>query len=145
MKEINVYLRDGVKMDKEKWDELLNIDCEEAKPGKPNGIMDVWEDTSRNSHLGYIHDIDDIHDYFHDYNYKLYLNGHYYVIKTTGWIYDSASEFCDYLLENFSDEKDLISDMILNLTDEEVCTVLSRTKKVRIENGKIIEKDEYEY
>lgn len=138
-----VYIRDDEEMDKTKWDELLNKDFEEAKPDKPNGIMDIWEDSSRDRHNNYIHDIDDIYNYL-DYGGDIYVNGHHFATKITEWIYGSVSEFCDVLFENINDWEDLISDMISSLTDDEIRTLLSKTKRVRIENGKIIEKVEDE-
>ena len=138
--DIKVYLRDGVKLEKEKWDELLNIDCEEAKPGKPNGIMDVWEDTSKNTHINYIHDIDDIYDYFHEYNTTLYLNNHYYVIKTTGYSYDCAEDLRDDLLEEltcFNYEYVIIEEILAEMTEEELLTFFSKSKRLHFVDGKI--------
>lgn len=137
--DIKVYLRDDVKLEKEKWDELLNIDCEEAKPGKPNGIMDVWGDSSRREHINNIHDIEDVHKYLHNYS-RIYLNGHYYVIETTGYSYDCAKELRDDLLEEsfcFTNAHVIIDSILKKMNEEELLAFFSKSEKLDFSDGKI--------
>ena len=137
--DIKVYLRDDVKLEKEKWDEFLNIDCEEAKPGKPNGIMDVWGDSSRREHINNIHDIKDVHKYLHNYS-RIYLNGHYYVIETTGYSYDCAKELRDDLIEelnNFQDEHAIIEEILEEMNEKELLAFFRKSRRLHFTNGKI--------
>lgn len=122
--DINVYLRDDVKLEKEKWDELLNIDCEEAK---------------KNTHINYIHNMDDVYDYLDNHG-NLYLNGHYYVIKTTGYSYDHVEELRDDLIEelnNFQDEHAIIEEILEEMNEEELLDFFKKSRRLHFTNGKI--------
>lgn len=137
--DINVYLRDNKEMDKTKWDELLNKDFEEAKPEKPKGIMDVWDDSSRSRHIGYIHDMEDVYDYLDNHG-GIYLNGHFYVIETTGYSYDCAEDLRDDLIEelnNFQDEHAIIEEILEEMDEEELLDFFSKSKRLQFVDGKI--------
>lgn len=132
--DVNVYLWNDKKVDKSKWDELLIVDFERAKPGK-NGIADIWKDDSREYHVNDIKNIDDLHDYLDD-RRDVYVNGHHYAIKTVGYSYDSFKELLEESI--WFNEHDLIDDILEKLTEDELAAFFSKSEKLRLENGKII-------
>ena len=138
IKYINEYLWNDIEVDKSKWDELLIVDFERAKPDK-KGIADIWEDNSREHHIIDIESIDDLHEYLDDYQ-NAYVNGNHYVIKTVGYSYDSFKDLCDDLLEASIcfNEHDIIDDILEKLTEDELAAFFSKSEKLRFENNKII-------
>ena len=121
MKYIDTYFRDGKELSSEEWSQMLKIDLEIEQKSRNWDVAGVVY-----SDIGNGRDVE--------------VNGHYYE-QRTDFLYDSAKELFEDLM--FEGHYDLIIDVLNEMDEEEIFTILSKSKCINVkENKKLLLKDE---
>lgn len=120
---ITTHSRDGKQVSAEEWSKMLKEDL-----AKENESL-IWDISGAvYSDLGNGRDVE--------------LNGHYYE-RRTNMLYDSAKELFDDLMSE--GQYDVILDTLKEMTEEEIFSIVSKMKRVTIEDEKLLLKDEKDW
>lgn len=120
---ITTHFRDDIEISFKEWDKLIDEDI--VTENKNLG----WDITGAvSSDLGNSRDI--------------YINGHSYKRRTVT-VYDSAKELLDELI--WDGHYDIICDVLKELSEEEIFTIISKIKYVTINDDKLLLRDEKDW